>query len=60
MYMVTVVATDKKKLAAKRDVVITVTNVEEDGSVKFSSVQPQGRTVLHRIPSPTPTAKRRP
>ena len=42
MYMVTVVVTDsgKNKLTATRDVVIQVTNADEDGSVTYSSVQP--------------------
>ena len=42
MYMVTVVVTDsgKNKLTATRDVVIEVTNVDEHGSVTYSSVQP--------------------
>ena len=49
--MVTVVATDSgtstervigvDKLTATRDVVITVTNVQEDGKIKFSSNQPK-------------------
>ena len=43
MYMVTVVATDAKKLTAMRDVVITVKNVNEDGMVAYSSVQPKVR-----------------
>ena len=41
MYMVTVVATDAKKLTAMRDVVITVTNANEPSSVTFSSVRPK-------------------
>ena len=46
VYMVTVVATDagvndKNKMTAERAVVITVTNVEEDGTVTLSSVQPK-------------------
>ena len=41
MYMVTVVATDKKNLTAMRDVVITVENVDDDGKITFSSVQPK-------------------
>ena len=41
MYMVTVVATDAKKLTAMRDVVITVTNANEAGKITFSSVQPK-------------------
>ena len=44
--MVTVKVTDngvanKNKMSATRDVMITVTNAEEDGTVKFSSVQPK-------------------
>ena len=43
--MVTVVVTDsgvdgKNKMTATRDVVIEVTNVDEHGSVTYSSVQP--------------------
>ena len=41
MYMVTVVATDAKKLTAMRDVVITVKNVNDEGKITFSSVQPK-------------------
>ena len=41
MYMVTVVATDAKKLTAMRDVVITVKNVDDPGKITFSSVQPK-------------------
>ena len=46
VYMVTVVATDagvddKNKMTAERAVVITVTNMEEDGTVTLSSVQPK-------------------
>ena len=41
MYMVTVVATDAKKLTAMRDVVITVKNADDDGKITFSSVQPK-------------------
>ena len=43
VYMVTVVATDKKKLTATRDVVITVTNADDDGVITFSSEQPKVR-----------------
>ena len=43
MYMVTVVATDKKKLTAMRDVVITVKNANDDGKITFSSEQPKVR-----------------
>ena len=41
MYMVTVVATDAKKLTAMRDVVITVTNANDLGKITLSSVQPK-------------------
>ena len=46
VYMVTVKVTDngvddKNKMSATRDVMITVTNANEDGSVTFSSVQPK-------------------
>ena len=46
VYMVTVVATDagvddKNKMTAERAVVVTVKNVEEDGTVSLSSVQPK-------------------
>ena len=46
VYMVTVVATDagvddKNKMTAERAVVVTVTNVEENGTVDLSSVQPK-------------------
>ena len=41
VYMVTVVATDSKKATAMRDVVITVTNVNEVGAVTLSSEQPK-------------------
>ena len=43
VYMVTVVATDKKKLTATRDVVITVTNADDNGVITFSSEQPKVR-----------------
>ena len=47
-YMVTVVATDagvdsKNKMTAERAVVVTVKNVNEDGMVAYSSVQPKVR-----------------
>ena len=41
VYMVTVVVTDSKKLTAMRDVTITITNMEEDGTVTLSSEQPK-------------------
>ena len=45
MYMVTVVATDNgtPKMTATRDVVITVTNADDEGEITFSSVQPRVR-----------------
>ena len=43
VYMVTVVATDKKKLTATRDVVITVANDDDPGKITFSSEQPKVR-----------------
>ena len=41
--MVTVVATDSgtPKMTATRDVVITVTNANDDGTITLSSVQPK-------------------
>ena len=43
MYMVTVVATDSgtPKMTDTRDVVITVTNANDDGTITLSSVQPK-------------------
>ena len=46
VYMVTVVVTDagingQGKLSAERDMVVTVTNMEEEGTVTLSSVQPK-------------------
>ena len=46
VYMVTVVATDtgvddKNKMTAERAVVVTVKNLEEDGAVTLTSVQPK-------------------
>ena len=48
IYMVTVVATDagvdsKNKMIAERAVIVTVKNVDEDGTVAYSSVQPKDR-----------------
>ena len=52
-YMVTVVATDAKKLTAMRDVVITVKNVDEPGTVMLSSVQPKvGRPFTASLTDP--------
>ena len=52
MYMVTVVATDDgtPKMTAMRDVVITVTNADEDRLGNLLLSPAQGRTALHRIP----------
>ena len=53
MYMVTVVATDAKKLTAMRDVVITVTNADEAGTITLSSVQPKvGRPFTASLTDP--------
>ena len=41
-YEVSVVATDSDRQASKRDVTVTVTNVNEDGVVTLSAVQPRG------------------
>ena len=46
VYMVTVVATDagvdsKNKMTAERAVVVTITNVDEEGTVTLSSEQPK-------------------
>ena len=43
IYMVTVVATDSgtPEMTATRDVVITVTNADDDGTITLSSVQPK-------------------
>ena len=40
-YEVSVVATDSDGQASERDVIITVTNVDEDGTVTLSAVQPR-------------------
>ena len=55
VYMVTVVATDSKKLAATRDVVITVENVDDDGTITFSSCSPRSASPSPPL-SPTRTA----
>ena len=61
VYMVTVKVTDngvanKNKMSATRDVMITVTNANEDGSVTFSSVQPKVGSAIHRHPNRSLTA----
>ena len=48
--MVTVVATDAKKLTAMRDVVITVTNADDPGKITCLVGAAQGRHSLHRRP----------
>ena len=40
-YQVTVVVTDSKNQTDRLDVTVTITNVEEDGTVTLSSVQPR-------------------
>ena len=53
IYIVTVVATDAKKLTAMRDVVITVTNAKEAGTITLSSVQPKvGRPFTASLTDP--------
>ena len=58
VYMVTVKVTDngvasKNKMSATRDVMITVTNDNEDGEVTFSSVQPKvGRPFTATLTDP--------
>ena len=39
-YVVDVIATDDQKLTGKTTLTITVTQVDEDGEVSFSSIQP--------------------
>ena len=48
VYMVTVVVTDtgKSKLSAERDMVVTVDNMDEDGTVTLSSLAPKVGVVL--------------
>ena len=41
VYNVTVVVTDSDEMTASRDVAVTVTNVEEDGTVTLSNRQPE-------------------
>ena len=43
VYNITVTATDSDGQTDTKDVVVTVTNVEEDGTVTLSTLQPQGR-----------------
>ena len=56
VYMVTIVATDKKKLTAIRDVVITVTNADDPGKITFSLGAAQGPALTSPPPWPTRTA----
>ena len=51
MYEVTVVITDSQANTGTRDVTITLTNVEEDGSVMFSLLHPQVGTQLAAMAS---------
>ena len=46
VYQVTVVARDSQLVTGSRDVTIRVTNVEEDGSVSLSHIQPEVATSL--------------
>ena len=46
VYRVTVVATDSDGQTASRNVAVTVTNIEEDGEVILSSVQPEVGTPI--------------
>ena len=41
VYMVTVKVTDDGKLTGTRQMVVTVTNVSEDGTIKLSAIQPK-------------------
>ena len=49
VYNVTVVVTDSRGNTATRDVVVTVTNVEEAGKVILSTVQPEDGEVLSTV-----------
>ena len=46
VYNVTVVVTDSDEMTASRDVAVTVTNVEEDGTVTLSNLQPEDGTPI--------------
>ena len=46
VYRVTVVVTDSDDMSSSRDVAITLTNVDEDGTVKLSNVQPEAGTPI--------------
>ena len=57
VYMVTVKVTDDGKLTGTRQMVVTVTNVSEDGTIMLSAIQPKaGIGLMH--PSPTLTSSR--
>ena len=52
-YKVTVVATDKKGLRGERALTIEVMNIDEDGDVKFSLIQPGvGQPITARVEDP--------
>ena len=46
VYRVTVVVTDSDDMSSSRDVAVTLTNVDEDGEVKLSNVQPEVGTPI--------------
>ena len=46
VYNITVVATDSDGQTDEMDVIVTVTNVEEDGTVTLSTLQPRIGTAL--------------
>ena len=49
IYMVTVQATDATKRIGKKEVTVEVTNVEEQGSMRLSAVQPQTGNIFYVI-----------
>ena len=52
-YKVTVVATDKKGLMGMKALTIEVMNIDEDGDVKFSTIQPGvGQAITARVEDP--------
>ncbi len=56
IYMVTVQATDATKRIGEKEVTVEVTNVEEDGSMRLSAVQPQAGTSFYVIDEDGDTA----
>ena len=53
VYNVTVVATDRDEMMAKRPVTVTVTNKDEAGTVKLSHIQPEvGTRITARLTDP--------